>query len=76
MSDSSSSITVTVNGEPREIPAGATCAELLQRLEGDPGRRLALEVNEEIVPRGRWADHVLREGDRVEIIHAIGGGAA
>ena len=38
------------------------------------GRRIAFEVNGEIVPRSRYSDHELRPGDRVEIVHAVGGG--
>jgi len=47
--------------------------DLLERLELT-GRRLAIEVNEELVPRSRFATHRLQAGDRVEIIHAVGGG--
>lgn len=64
---------ITVNGEPREVPDGVTAAELIAQLELT-GRRVAMEVNREIVPRGRYAEHRLRPGDRVEIVHAIGGG--
>jgi len=41
---------------------------------GLSGRRLAMEVNREIVPRSEYAEHVLHDGDQVEIVHAIGGG--
>jgi sulfur carrier protein len=64
---------VSVNGEPRTLAEGFTVAELLRALElGD--RRVAVEVNQDIVPRSEHARHVLREGDRVEVVHAIGGG--
>ena len=64
---------VSVNGEPRTLAEGFTVAELLRALElGD--RRVAVEVNQDIVPRSEHAQHVLREGDRVEVVHAIGGG--
>jgi len=62
-----------VNGDPLELPAGATVAELIEYL-GLAGRRVAVEVNEDIVPRSRHAQRVLQEGDRVEVVHAIGGG--
>jgi thiamine biosynthesis protein ThiS len=64
---------IIVNGETREIPEGVSAAELLELL-GVKGKRLALEVNREIVPRSSFDVHRLHSGDRVEIIHAIGGG--
>jgi len=64
---------IVVNGEPREVEAGITVAALIQNLEFE-GKRLAVEVNEEIVPRGEHPGRSLREGDRVEIVRAIGGG--
>jgi sulfur carrier protein len=64
---------VLINGENRELPEGATLREVIDLLQLQ-GRRLAIEVNTEIVPRSLHAGHRLREGDRVEIVHAIGGG--
>jgi len=64
---------IRVNGEPREIPAGYTAEQLVADM-GLSGRRLAMEVNREIVPRSEYATHVLHDGDQVEIVHAIGGG--
>lgn len=64
---------ITVNGEPLEVKEGLTAAELIDQLELS-GKRLALEVNLEIVPRSAFATHYLQEGDRIEIVHAIGGG--
>ena len=64
---------IELNGEPHVIADGATIASLVERL-ALTGRRFAVEVNEEVVPRGRHAEHVLADGDRVEIVHAIGGG--
>jgi sulfur carrier protein len=64
---------ITVNGEKRAVPAGQTLAELVSELDLG-GRRVAVEVNEEIVPRSRYAEHVLSNGDRVEVVAAIGGG--
>ena len=62
-----------VNGQTTEFPAGLTARGLLELLELS-GRRVALEVNGEIVPRSSRAAHELRDGDKVEIIHAVGGG--
>lgn len=64
---------ILVNGEKRSLPAGQTLAELVRDLDLE-GRRVAVEVNEEIVPRSRYAEHVLNGGDRVEVVAAIGGG--
>ncbi len=64
---------ILLNGEPRAIAAHTTIAQLLQS-EGLGERRVAVEVNGEIVPRGRHGERVLAEGDRIEIVHALGGG--
>ncbi len=64
---------VTVNGQPRDLPAGATIAELLQSLQLSP-RQVAVEVNLELVPRGRHAEHRLQDGDRLEVVTLVGGG--
>src|SRR5690625_682614 len=64
---------ITLNGSPRQC-AGATTISRLLEDTGFAGRRVAVEVNREIVPRSRHGEHVLDEGDRVEIVHAIGGG--
>ncbi|HDP90270.1 MAG TPA: sulfur carrier protein ThiS [Thioalkalivibrio sp.] len=64
---------ILLNGEPRNVPDALTAAGLIELLELT-GKRLAVEVNEEILPRSRFAEHQLRAGDRVEIVHAIGGG--
>ena len=64
---------IQLNGEPRQTEADITIARLLAD-EGLAERRVAVEVNGEIVPRGRHATHVLLPGDTVEIVHALGGG--
>lgn len=64
---------ITVNGDRHDYPEPITASELLAVL-GLTGKRLALEVNREIVPRSTFDAHVIRAGDRVEIVHAIGGG--
>ena len=64
---------ISVNGEDRELEQSVTLAELVEILEmGD--RRIAVEANEELVPRSLFPDHPLSDGDRIEIVHAIGGG--
>jgi len=64
---------LTVNGEPHDLPAPLTLAELLSRL-GLAAERVAVEVNEEVVPRGTYEARHLARGDRVEIVHFVGGG--
>jgi sulfur carrier protein len=64
---------ISLNGESKEIPEGCTAQQLIETL-GLVGRRLAMEVNREIVPRSRFEQHRLQPGDQVEIVHAIGGG--
>lgn len=64
---------IFLNGESRVIEDGATVAALIEQL-GLIGQRLAVEVNGEIVPRGEHPSHILHEGDKVEVVRAIGGG--
>lgn len=64
---------ITLNGEARHVDPGTTLEALLA-LAGHAGRKVAVEVNLAVVPRSLHAGHVLAEGDRVEIIQAIGGG--
>jgi sulfur carrier protein len=64
---------ITLNGEARPLDPGTTLEALLA-LAGHAGRKVAVEVNLAVVPRSQHAGHVLADGDRVEIIQAIGGG--
>ena len=64
---------IQLNGESRDIPDNSSAQDLVDLLELT-GKRLAMEVNREIVPRTGYAEHPLREGDQIEIVHAIGGG--
>jgi sulfur carrier protein len=64
---------ILLNGEPATVADDASIATLLEA-HGLAERRVAVEVNGRIVPRGRHADHALAAGDRVEIVHALGGG--
>jgi thiazole synthase len=66
--------TLTINGEPRDFPDPLTVAGLLQRL-GYDRRRVAVEINQEIVPAARHGEHALRAGDRVEVVTLVGGGS-
>jgi sulfur carrier protein len=66
-------IHLSVNGEPRRLDADASVSQLLESLEL-AGKRVAVEKNGEIVPRSRYAQTVLSDGDRLEIVVAVGGG--
>lgn len=66
---------ISVNGEPRELPAPATVGGLLDAMGIEPRRRgIAVAVDAEVVPRADWDARELRAGDRVEILTAIQGG--
>ena len=62
-----------VNGDPREFAAGLTLAALIEQL-GMKSDRVAVELNWEIVPRESWPETRLNDGDRLEIVHFVGGG--
>jgi sulfur carrier protein len=64
---------IQLNGDAMELPDAMTVADLIAHLELT-GKRLAVEVNEDIVPRSQHPELTLSEGDRVEVVHAIGGG--
>lgn len=64
---------IQLNGEAFELPDGETVSGLIERLDL-AGRRVAVELNLDIVPRSQHAATALREGDQVEVVHAIGGG--
>ena len=66
-------MTVTVNGQPREVPDGTTVAQLVGQLTDAP-TGVAAAVNGDVVPRGSWAVMLLRDGDQVEVVTAVQGG--
>ena len=72
-SDYNARMKILLNGTEREVEAPLSLAQLLEAADYG-GRRVAVEVNREIVPRSRHPLHELAAGDRVEIVHAIGGG--
>jgi thiazole synthase len=65
---------ITVNGEPRSAPPGTTVAALIAQL-GMDAARVAVERNQDVVPRRTWAEAQLGDGDKVEIVAFIGGGS-
>ena len=64
---------IVLNGEDRQVTDNLSISTLIAQLELT-GKRIAVEINQDIVPRSAHASTHLREGDRVEIVHAIGGG--
>lgn len=68
-------MSAVVNGSPRAVGEGTTIAALVADLGHDPdGRGIAAALNGEVVPRGAWPSTPVGDGDRVEILTAIGGG--
>jgi sulfur carrier protein len=66
-------IAVTINGEPRQFETAVSLAQLLERLDL-AGRKIAIDRNGEIVPRSRFGEQTVDDGDRLEIVVAVGGG--
>jgi|SRR3989441_6653493 len=64
---------IHVNGERRELKDESQLSDLLQELSLAP-ERVAVELNHEVVRRNDWPNTILKEGDRVEIVHFVGGG--
>ena len=64
---------IFINGDPRDVPDETRMSDLIQLLDLG-GKRVAVEVNEELVPRSTFEAHNLLPDDRIEIIHAVGGG--
>jgi thiazole synthase len=63
-----------INGQTREFPDALTVAALVAQL-GMKADRVAVELNLEILPRGSWEATRLKDGDRLEVVHFVGGGS-
>lgn len=68
-----SRVNLIVNGDPQSCTEGLTIAALISDL-GLNQRRVAVEVNRAIIPRGQYDTHALADGDQIEIVHFVGGG--
>jgi thiamine biosynthesis protein ThiS len=66
---------LTINGESREFSSVSTLCELVAQLGMKPDR-VAVELNCELVPRDRWSTTQLKDDDKLEIVHFVGGGAS
>ncbi len=67
-------MTLTINGEARDFTGISTLADLVSQLGMKPDR-VAVEVNRELIRRDRWAETYLSDGDKLEIVHFVGGGS-
>lgn len=66
-------ISVQINGEKREVPGEIDLDRLLE-LFSLPKQRIAIELNNDVVRRGNWQDTLVRDGDKIEVVHFVGGG--
>jgi sulfur carrier protein len=67
-------MTVTVNGKPHTLTDGTPLAALIEQQLNFGPKRLAVEVNKELVTRAEWPQCILKDGDTVEIVSFVGGG--
>jgi thiamine biosynthesis protein ThiS len=68
-------VKIVINGEDREFTSVASLSDLLAQLGMKPDR-VAVELNRELVPRDRWPATMLSHGDKLEIVHFVGGGCS
>jgi thiamine biosynthesis protein ThiS len=66
-------MTIIVNGQPVPLNAPATVAQVLEQLQL-PHLRVAVEVNQTVVPRSQWTTQTVNDGDRLEVVQFVGGG--
>ncbi|NOQ69907.1 MAG: sulfur carrier protein ThiS [Gammaproteobacteria bacterium] len=66
-------MTIILNGKDKQIDSNSSIEQLLKNLNLE-NKRLAVEINQEIIPRSEFNSHMLKESDKVEIVQAIGGG--
>ena len=66
---------IKVNGEDQEVPDGSSLEDLVRELSLQPVR-IAIELNRNVARRNEWAQTILNEGDRIEIVHFVGGGSS
>lgn len=71
--ESENAVKIVLNGQAQQLPAPLTVAQLLATLQM-PQRGVAVEINQQIVPRSLHEQHLLRDGDQLEIVSLVGGG--
>ncbi|CAN5537385.1 sulfur carrier protein ThiS [soil metagenome] len=75
MTSSETALSIQINGEPQDVPAGLSIADLLRRLGRDPEvPGIAVALGGGVVPRAKWSDTLVEDGADVEIVTAIQGG--
>jgi len=67
-------VNVLINGDAREAPSAATLDELIKSLGLNGAEHLAVAINDAVVPRSAYLNTIINDGDRIEIIQAVGGG--
>jgi thiamine biosynthesis protein ThiS len=67
-------VRIEINGEPRNVADESYLSDLVRELSLPP-ERVAIELNKEVVRRADWATTLMTEGDRIEIVHFVGGGS-
>jgi len=67
-------VRVTVNGSDRDVATGTKVADIAAELAGSRRTGVAVALNGEVVPKSRWTELTVEEGDRLEVLSAIGGG--
>ena len=66
-------ITITLNGEPRELDRETVLDELID-IFAMPKKRVAVELNQDVVRRNEWQNTLVKDGDKLEVVHLVGGG--
>ncbi|MEP6787633.1 MAG: sulfur carrier protein ThiS [Acidobacteriota bacterium] len=66
-------INILLNGETREVPGDIDLDQLLE-LFSLPRQRVAIELNNDVVRRAEWPQKIVRDGDKIEVVHFVGGG--
>jgi thiamine biosynthesis protein ThiS len=67
-------VLLQLNGEKREVPDQSMLVDLVRELSLEPAR-IAIELNQQVVGRDKWPQTTLKDGDRIEIVHFVGGGS-
>jgi len=67
------SVRILINGEKKELPGSISVSDLLDRFEL-PSQRVAIELNKIVIRKSNWAETLVNDGDRIEVVHFVGGG--
>ena len=67
------SVKILINGEEKDLPGSISVSDLLNRFEL-PSQRVAIELNKNVIRKGDWSETPVNDGDRIEVVHFVGGG--